>query len=89
MSIFEALMIIAFGVAWPASIYKSYVSRSNGGKSLMFLVIAFVGYIFGIVHKVFYNYDLVLILYIINTLMIAADIALYYRNSKLMLKERV
>jgi len=83
MSIFEALMITAFGVAWPASIYKSYVSRSTGGKSLAFLLIAFAGYIFGIVHKVFYYYDWVLILYIINTLMIAADIGLYYRNSRL------
>jgi len=38
MSIFEALMMIFFGLAWPFSIYKSYKSKSNNGKSLWFLL---------------------------------------------------
>lgn len=35
----ETLMIIGFGISWPFSIYKSYVSRTAKGKacSLNFL----------------------------------------------------
>ncbi|PIE74818.1 MAG: hypothetical protein CSA18_03280 [Deltaproteobacteria bacterium] len=81
MSFFEILMLICFGSAWPASIYKSYVSRSNSGKSLAFMVIIFTGYFSGIIHKYFYNYDPVIWLYILNTLLVAIDIFLYFRNS--------
>ena len=37
MSGFEAVMMLCFGSAWPFSIYKSYTSRSNKGKSVWFL----------------------------------------------------
>ncbi|OEG69111.1 hypothetical protein ATZ36_11485 [Candidatus Endomicrobiellum trichonymphae] len=80
MSIFEALMMIFFGVAWPFSIYKSYKSKSNNGKSLWFLLIALSGYIFGIIHKILYNYDNVIFLYIFNFIMIFVDSCLYLRN---------
>jgi hypothetical protein len=43
MGIFEAIMLIYFGSAWPFSIYKSYTSRENTGKSIIFLLIVFVG----------------------------------------------
>ena len=82
MSIFEAIMITSFGCAWPASIYKSYTSGSNAGKSLWFLIIVFAGYICGIMHKLLYSYDIVLVLYIINTLMVLTDIFIYFRNEK-------
>ena len=36
MSIFEAIMLICFGAAWPFSIYKSYTSRENTGKSILY-----------------------------------------------------
>lgn len=84
MNLFEALMIIAFGVAWPTSIYKSYVARNNSGKSIWFLLIVFAGYIFGIIHKIFYTYDWVLIFYVINLLMVMTDRMLYFRNAKIM-----
>ncbi len=83
MSIFEAIMLICFGAAWPASIWKSYTSRDNSGKSILFLIIIFTGYIAGIIHKLFYYYDFVIILYIINALMVLTDIVLYYRNYRL------
>lgn len=31
MSIFEVIMLICFGAAWPFSIYKSYTSTSTSG----------------------------------------------------------
>ncbi|AFM01847.1 MULTISPECIES: hypothetical protein [Desulfitobacterium] len=83
MSIFEALMLLSFGAAWPFSIYKSYISRSMEGKSPFFLVIIIFGYIAGILHKLFYQYDLVIYLYILNLLMVSADFLLYLRNSRL------
>lgn len=82
MSIFEIGMMISFGLAWPTNIYKSYTSRSVEGKSVKFLYIILLGYVFGILHKLIYNYDFVIYLYIINFLMVIADTLLYYRNLK-------
>jgi hypothetical protein len=83
MSIFEAVMMICFGAAWPVSIYKSWVSRTCAGKSIVFLYIVLVGYAAGLTHKLLYNRDWVIILYIINGLMVIVDILLYYRNLRL------
>ena len=83
MSIFEAGMLICFGVAWPVSIYKSYVSRTNKGKSLVFIMVVWLGYIFGILNKVLGHMDWVLWLYVLNLCMVSLDIALYVRNRRL------
>lgn len=81
--VFEAAMVICFGISWPASIYKSYKSRTTEGKSLMFLVFIFVGYIFGIVSKIINNnITYVLFFYILNSIMVFTDLTLYYRNKK-------
>lgn len=79
-SIFEAIMLACFGMAWPASIWRSYKSRSTRGKSILFLWIILIGYVSGVIHKILYSLDPVIILYVINFLMVAVDIALYYRN---------
>lgn len=83
MSIFEAIMLICFGAAWPFSIYKSYKSRSNAGKSLVFMLIVEVGYISGMVHKILCNFDLVFYLYALNSLLVATDMLLFRRNAGL------
>ncbi len=83
MSVFEAMMLICFGAAWPFSIWKSYRSRSNKGKSLLFIVIVEIGYASGITHKVLYNYDFVLWLYILNFLLVMTDILLFWRNARM------
>ncbi|HPC47837.1 MAG TPA: hypothetical protein PLW83_07310 [Deltaproteobacteria bacterium] len=83
MSVFEVVMLICFGSAWPASIYKSAVSRTAKGKSVAFLFIVLAGYGAGILHKVFYDQDWVVALYGINGLMVLADIALTLRNRSL------
>jgi len=80
MSIFEIGMLLCFGLAWPFSIYRSYVSKQNTGKSLSFLFILLLGYILGIFHKIFYNFDLVIYLYILNSILVSIDILLFYRN---------
>lgn len=83
MSIFEVIMLVCFGSAWPASIYKSYRSRTAKGKSIAFLFIVFVGYIAGILHKLFYNLDWVVTLYALNGLLVLVDIVLSLRNREL------
>lgn len=80
MSPFEILMLLCFGSAWPVSIYKSITSRRTGGKSVIFLFIIGTGYIAGTLHKIFYSFDPVIVLYILNALMVSTDIILYYRN---------
>ena len=49
--LFEALTIFCFGLSWPLSIRKSYVSRTAKGKSLFFEVFILIGYAFGIARK--------------------------------------
>jgi hypothetical protein len=88
MSIFEIGMLVCFGFAWPLNIYKSLKSKSIAGKSLMFLYVIFLGYIFGIIHKIINNKDLVIALYIINATLVLIDIMLYYRNRKFLIKEK-
>ena len=77
-------MVICFGLSWPISIYKSIKSRTAKGKSFAFLCLIFIGYICGITAKLMAgNITYVLIFYIINLLMVGADMALYLRNRKL------
>lgn len=83
MSIFEAVMLLCFGAAWPLNIRKSWKTRSAIGKSVFFLYVVNIGYIAGVLHKVLYSHDLVLWLYILNFSMVSIDIAIYYRNRRL------
>lgn len=80
MKIFEIIMLVCFGSAWPISIYKSWSSRTNSGKSLFFLIIIFTGYVSGVIYKKFYNYDYVIYLYYLNAVLVGVDICLYVRN---------
>jgi membrane protein DedA with SNARE-associated domain len=75
-------MLLCFGAAWPFSIWKSYKSRSNEGKSIWFLLVIFIGYIAGSAHKLLYNFDIVFYLYVLNGAMVFADMLLYLRNSR-------
>ena len=83
LSIFEMLMLICFGAAWPLNIYKSIKSRETAGKSLPFLFVIDAGYVAGITHKIIYSFDNVIFLYILNFLMVTTDIFLYFRNRRL------
>lgn len=82
MSIFEIMMLLCFGAAWPMNIYKSYKSKTAKGKSVIFMFTVELGYICGMINKVVYDFDFVLFLYLLNFTMVAVDIALYYRNRK-------
>ena len=89
----ETLMILCFGLSWPISIRKSWVSRTAKGKSLFFEVFIWVGYIFGIIRKIMlclaatsplgWLFYLGWAFYILNFIEISIDMLLYFRNTKL------
>lgn len=92
----EALMIFCFGLSWPISIRKSYVSRTAKGKSLFFEVFLLIGYICGIAMKIIsaiektnagveldFIFWLSSVFYVINFVAISIDVGLYFRNKKL------
>ena len=90
--VLEIIMIVSFGVSWPFNVMKSYKARTTKGKSLLFLVLIFSGYIVGIGSKVIkfvfvesptWITWLQLSFYILNLLMVGADLLLYIRNKKL------
>jgi hypothetical protein len=82
-SILEALMLICFGISWPFSLIRSWRARSSKGKSLLYLELLDLAYVSGILHKTIVSLDIVLGLYILNFLMVSADIVLYFRNARL------
>ena len=86
--ILEIIMIVSFGASWPMNVMKSWRSRTTKGKSLAFLCLIFFGYIAGIAGKLcnaaymaeFASKWYVLFFYVLNLLMVGADLCLYYRN---------
>lgn len=83
MSIFEALMMLGFGLAWPFNIYKSAKSKTAAGKSFLFTGTIAAAYLCGIAHKIFYNFDAVFWLYVLDFVMVIIDLLLMIRNRKL------
>lgn len=81
--IMEALMLICFGISWPVSVYKSWTSRKTGGKSLLFLLLIDAGYIIGLLGKILFNFNWVVIVYCANTLFVTIDVILYFRNKSI------
>jgi len=87
----EAITILCFGLSWPISIRKSYVSRTAKGKSLFFEVFLLIGYAFGICRKMIQIFALdytgalfylSFLFYILNFVEIFIDVALYFRNCR-------
>lgn len=83
-------MIVSFGFSWPFNVVKSYKARTAKGKSLWFLCLIFFGYIAGIASKLLNEAYMaaisekwyVLFFYILNLLMVGADLVLYFRNRR-------
>ena len=79
---FEAFMLICFGSAWPFAIAKSWQSRLADGKSPLFLMIIFTGYISGICAHFGREFSPVVFLYGLNATMVAIDLwlVLHFRR---------
>ena len=90
--ILETVMILAFGLSWPLSIYKSVKSRTAKGKSLQFEIFIWLGNIDGSVMKCIQFFVigtsgqifvLSCVFYCLNFIEITIDMLLYFRNVKL------
>ena len=91
-SVMEMLMVICFGVSWPINIAKAWKARSTKGISVLFYCFILLGYLVGIAAKMalisYYApapwYETVhwyvLFFYVLNTLMVAAGVAIWFRN---------
>jgi len=53
---------------------------------LIFIFIIVIGYVSGVLHKLFFQFDYVIYLYVLNAVIVSIDIVLYYRNQKLEIK---
>lgn len=82
MSFFEAGMLICFGASWPFAVIKTYKTKNVKGKSLLFLNLIILGYVFGIINKILNSVDIVLWLYVINLLLVSTDLSfcILYKN---------
>ena len=72
-------MLLCFGASWPFSLYKTWRVKNARSKSVRFVVLVLIGYASGIVHKIYYNPDGVIYLYMLNMLVVSADLALCLR----------
>ena len=79
MSIFEATMLVCFGISWPVSIAKALRTKVVSGKSPLFMAIVCLGYVCGVLHKAFYSCDWIIALYAVNMILVAVDLFLYFR----------
>ena len=88
ISAFEAVMLVCFGVSWPVSVVKSYRARTAKGKSILFLLAIWIGYVFGLAGKILLAVETgsipyVLFIYAFNLIVVSLDLILYFRNLRL------
>jgi hypothetical protein len=60
------------------SIIKALKTKYVLGKSPAFMIIIILGYVFGIIHKIINNPDIVTYLWALNMVLVSADLILYY-----------
>ena len=79
----EAAMLICFGLSWPLSLMKNIKAKTAENMSLRFILLIIVGYIAGITAKIVsHNINYVLIVYLINLIIVSANIVVYFINKK-------
>lgn len=91
VQILETIMLVCFGFSWPINLVKNYRMRSAKNISLSFLLLIWFGYVVGVAAKLIALYSpqypdpswYLLTIYIINLVMLCANIAVYFRNAHL------
>lgn len=76
MSPFEAGMLACFFSSWPFAVWKTWRTKTAAGKSFTLLWLLFIGYLLGILHKVIYNLDIIVLLYILNGAFVLTELVL-------------
>ena len=86
----EFFMLFAFGFSWPFAIARTYRAGHSGagvaGKSPMFMVIVLLGYVGGILARLFdanAANDWLCYVYVLDMALVSTDLALYlYYSSR-------
>lgn len=79
--LFEAVMLICFGLSWPMSVVKNIRAHTAKSMSLPFILLIITGYIAGITAKICsHNYSYVLAIYVINLIFVSANLVIYFIN---------
>ena len=85
---FEAGMLVAFGVSWPVDVMKTLRTRRTEGKSLAFMSLVLAGYLLGLGGKLARaagpgeQVEWITALYVFNAIIIFVDIAVTVRMRK-------
>ncbi len=80
----ETVMLICFGISWPISLTKNIRSKTAVGTSPVFMSMIIFGYLAGITAKIMANgATYVLVAYVLNLLMVLANLFVYFHNKKL------
>ena len=74
-------MLICFGISWPISIIRTLRAKRVDGKSLLFLILIFIGYIAGTLSEIVVAGGQmprpVILLYLLNLTTVGTDMMLY------------
>ena len=90
VELFEAIMLICFGISWPLSVIRNYRARTARNMSLPFTILIITGYLFGIAAKIqSQNYSYVLIIYLINLAAVTTNLIIYFINRSIDLQSSV
>lgn len=96
-TICEIVMVLCFGASWPFNVIRAYKARTTKGTSLPFMSLIGIGYVGGILCKIFTMCNNVangkapltwlgwvaFAFYLINITLVSTGIAIYFRNKKL------
>ncbi len=83
--VFEAAMLLCFGVSWPIAIWRTWRTRRTEGLSPVFLTMILAGYLAGVASKLLRSggrwdaLEWVTALYALNAVLIGVELALYLR----------
>ncbi|MGN1194418.1 MAG: hypothetical protein ACI4SB_02950 [Acutalibacteraceae bacterium] len=81
--ILETIMLVCFGLSWPMSVIKNIKAKSAKNMSLQFILLICFGYVAGISAKIInHNVGYVLVVYILNLVIVAANIVVYFVNKR-------
>lgn len=82
--IFEALMLVCFGLSWPMNAFKSYKAGTAKGTSWQFLALITAGYLAGIAAKMMSDpASWVLAVYYLNLIFLCVNWWVYIRNRRM------
>ena len=91
-TICELVMVVCFGASWPFNVVKAYKARSTKGTSLLFMSLIDLGYIGGILNKIFTLIEqgglnwlkwVAFGFYILNLVLVTTGILVYFRNKNI------